>query len=308
MGVMRSVLLKAAQSRTLRERAPRYWFVRRTVARFMPGENVQDALAAALTLEAAGLGTVFTQLGENITDAREATSVTQHYLGVLDQVRALGLRTEISVKLTQLGLDLAADLCYDNLARILERADRSSTVWIDMEASEYADRTIDIFRRARAAYPNVGVCLQAYLLRTAEDLRSLLPLGPAIRLVKGAYQEPPERAFPKKKNVDENYFALAQQLLSREAQAAGVRAAMATHDRHLIRRIEQFAAANGVGKSSFEFQMLYGIQREEQQRLVREGWRAAVLIAYGSYWYPWFMRRLAERPANLLFVLRNLAS
>jgi proline dehydrogenase len=308
MSIMRTLLLKAAQSRWLREQAPRFSFVRRTVARFMPGESLENALAAAHTLESSGLGTVFTHLGENIADPREAAEVTEHYLRVLEQVRTAGLRTEISVKLTQLGLDFSADLCCENVARIVRQERPDRTVWIDMEASEYVDRTLEIYRRVRQDYPNAGVCLQAYLYRTAEDLRSLLPLGPAIRLVKGAYQEPRDRAFPQKKDVDENYFALVQQLLSREAQDAGVRAALATHDRTLIRRIEQFAAAHSLAKSSFEFQMLYGIQRAEQLRLVREGWRAAVLIAYGSYWYPWFMRRLAERPANLLFVLRNLFS
>src|SRR5437762_13026794 len=303
---MRTFFLTCAQSRWLREQAPRYRFVRRTVSRFMPGETVSDALAAAAALREQSIGTIFTQLGENVSDLTEAEQVTVHYLDVLDRIRSQGLRTEVSVKLTQLGLDLNPELCYTNLVRIIEHAGTRSVVWIDMEASNYVDPTLTLYRRAKLVYPNVGVCLQAYLFRTAKDLASLVPLGAAIRLVKGAYKEPPNVAFPRKKDVDENYFALARQLLSDEARAAGVRAAMATHDLALIRRITDYVESNKLGMSAIEFQMLYGIQREEQRRLAREGWKSIVLVAYGSYWFPWYMRRLAERPANVFFVLRSL--
>jgi len=303
---MRSFFLACSQSRGLRERATRYGFVRRAVSRFMPGEAASDALAAALTLQERSIGTVFTHLGENISDSAEAESVTVHYLEVLDQIQKLGLGTEVSVKLTQLGLDLSPELCYANLARIIQHAGEKSLVWVDMEASNYVDVTIDLCRRARAAFPNVGICLQAYLYRTAADLASLIPLGMAVRLVKGAYREPASLAFPHKQEVDENYFSLTRQLLSDEARRAGVRVAVATHDLKLIRRISDYAEASGLGKSSFEFHMLYGIQREEQHRLAGAGWKSVVLIAYGSYWFPWYMRRLAERPANVMFVLRNL--
>jgi len=175
-----------------------------------------------------------------------------------------------------------------------------------MEASPYVDATLKLYRRARTAYPNVGVCLQAYLYRTTDDLAQLISLGPVIRLVKGAYREPASIAFRRKKDVDENFFALTKTLLGEEARCAGVRAAIATHDVNLIRRIQELSTSMGVAKESFEFEMLYGIQRAEQFRLAREGWRSTVLIAYGSYWFPWFMRRLAERPANLGFFLRNL--
>lgn len=305
-GLMRSTLLWASENRWLRERVPRYRFVRRSVARFMPGEELSDAIRAARGLEAKGLGTVFTKLGENIADASEAAAVTTHYLEVLEQARAAGLATEVSVKLTQLGLDLSPDLAYANLEKIIQRAGAGSIVWIDMESSRYVDRTLDIFRRARAAFSNVGVCLQAYLYRAAQDLESLIPLGAAVRLVKGAYLEPPETAYPRKKDVDENFFALSRRLLSREGRAAGVKAAIATHDTNLIRRIEALASEDGVSKNDFQFQMLYGIQRAEQLRLAEDGWRSAVLIAYGAYWYPWYVRRLAERPANCWFVLRNM--
>jgi proline dehydrogenase len=306
MSVMRSALLVASQSVWLREHATRYGFVRRAVSRFMPGEDVESAITAAVALRQQNIGTVFTQLGENVTDAAEAVRVAEHYVGVIQKVRAQGLGAELSIKLTQLGLDLGADLCYGNVQRIIEAEDPKKTVWIDMEASNYVDATLALYRRARAAYPNVGVCIQAYLFRTARDLAGLIPLGPAIRLVKGAYKEPPDVAYPQKRDVDENYFALSKELLTDAARRAGVRAAFATHDTRLIARITEYAAAQNLGKDALEFQMLYGIQRAEQLRLAAEGWRSIVLVAYGTYWFPWYMRRLAERPANLWFVLRNV--
>jgi proline dehydrogenase len=308
MGLMRSILLAGSQNTWLRERLPRYGFMRRAVARFMPGEEVSDALAAARNMQATGIATVFTRLGENVTDAKEAEAVTQLYLDLLDQIQSLGLNAEVSVKLTQLGLDLDKELCYANLEKINERAGPDSTVWIDMEASNYVDATLELFRRVQSAYPKAGVCLQAYLYRTARDLAALIPLGAAIRLVKGAYKEPADVAFPKKASVDESFFALSKQLLSDEARRAGVRAAIATHDTRLIRRIVNYAEAHRLGKDCYEFQMLYGIQRAEQIRLAEGGWKSVVLVAYGSYWFPWYMRRLAERPANVLFVVRNLFS
>lgn len=306
MSLMRSLFLVCSQSVWLRERATRYRFVRRAVRRFMPGETIEDALASAGNLKQQSMGTVFTYLGENVTDPEEARRVTDHYLDVLDRVRELGLGTEVSVKLTQLGLDLGEDFCYANLCDIITCAGAGSVVWIDMEGSNYTDVTLDLYRRARSNYPNVGICLQAYLNRTEKDLAGLMPMGPAVRLVKGAYKEPPEIAFAQKKQVDENFFKLAALMVSDCAHKAGMRAAFATHDRKLIQRIIEYAQANKLSKDSFEFQMLYGIQAQEQLRLAREGWKSIVLVAYGSFWFPWYMRRLAERPANVWFVLRNL--
>ena len=308
MSLMRRTLLKASQSQWLREHAPRYGFMRRTVTRFMPGENVDDALSAAQTLASSGIGTVLTHLGENITDRAEAEEVTKHYLDVSDRIRAANLPAEVSVKLTQLGLDLDREFCYSNLVALIEQTPAEKTLWIDIEQSPYVDATLELYRRARQAYPNVGVCVQAYLYRTEKDLDSLISIGGAVRLVKGAYNEPAEIAFPQKKDVDENYFHLAQRLLSPEARKARVRAAMATHDRVLIEKITEWSAAQGIAKTKLEFQMLYGIQRAEQLRLVREGYRCNVLISYGPFWFPWFMRRLAERPANVLFLARNFFS
>ncbi len=276
--------------------------------RFMPGENVEDALAAAQTLASNGIGTLLTHLGENITDRAEAEEVSKHYLNVLDRIRAANLPTEVSVKLTQLGLDLDAEFCYSNLAALIEHTPADKTLWVDIEQSPYVDATLQLYHRVRKAYANVGVCVQAYLYRTERDLDSLISIGGAVRLVKGAYNEPAEIAFPQKKDVDENYFHLAQRLLSPEARKMRVRPAMATHDRALIKTIAEWSASQGIAKTQFEFQMLYGIQRAEQLRLVRDGYRCNVLISYGAFWFPWFMRRLAERPANVLFLARNFFS
>jgi len=308
VALMRSALLAASQSRWLRERAPRFRFVRRATSRFMPGEDVEAALAAAEQLQAQGIATIFTHLGENITELAEAARVTEHYLNVSERIRSLGLNTEVSVKLTQLGLDISSAQCYSNLKRIVERAGEGNTVWIDMESSKYVDITLELYRRARSNSPNVGICLQAYLYRTAQDVAALMPLGPIIRLVKGAYQEPADIAYRRKADVDENFFKLARILLGQPGLHAGIRTAIATHDPKLIRRVIEFAGSIGLTKDQYEFQMLYGIQRPMLVTLVRERYRARVLIAYGAYWFPWFMRRLAERPANVLFVARNLFS
>src|SRR3989442_5650444 len=195
MSLMRSMLLAASQNEWLRDRAAHYPFVRRTVSRFMPGETLDDALGAAQILRGKKIGTVFTHLGENIKDRSEAQQVTDHYLEVLERIRERGLQAEISVKLTQLGLDLSPELCFEHLNAIIDRAEKDSIVWVDMEASNYVDATLDLYRRALKTHPNVGICLQAYLHRTEDDLAKLLPLRPSIRLVKGAYNKPPEIAF-----------------------------------------------------------------------------------------------------------------
>jgi proline dehydrogenase len=306
MALMRSLLLAASQNRWLREHATHYSFVRGTVSRFMPGESLDDALGAAETLRNKKIGTVFTHLGENIKDREEAQEVSDHYIVVLERIKEKDLHAEISVKLTQLGLDLSPDLCFEHLNAIVARAARDSIVWVDMEASNYVDATLDVYRRALAAHPNVGICLQAYLHRTKEDLTKLFSLRPSVRLVKGAYNEPPEIALARKQDVDDNYFELGKLMLLAKKENRCVRAAFGTHDAALIQRLAGFANAEGFAKRDFEVQMLYGIQRAEQERIASEGCTSIVLVAYGSYWYPWFVRRLAERPANLWFMVRNV--
>lgn len=318
---MRRILLRLARNRWLKERLPRFRFMRRAVRRFMPGETMDDALAAARTLVADGITSEYTRLGENLTSLAEADAVAEHYAELLDRIDAAGLDGEISVKLTHLGLDLAAEAAYRHCERLAAQAEASGHhFWIDMEDSSYVDATLALCARLRAGHPLTGVCLQAYLRRTAADVERLIPLGPAIRLVKGAYDEPASVAFRSRKEVDANYAAIAVTLLRAGASAGSgagsvagagagegrVRLGLGTHDVALIEQIAAHAAAAGIGRDAFEVQMLYGIRAGEQRRLAREGYRVRTLIAYGESWYPWYMRRLAERPANVLFALRQL--
>jgi proline dehydrogenase len=290
----------------------RWKFVRRASKRFLPGERAEDALAAASELAAMGISAMPSRVGENITDVAEANAVAEHYVGVLAQMLAAKLPSSLSIKPTQLGLDLDAEICYRNLIRILDAAksnalfENKGIIWIDMESSAYTDRTLELFRRVRATHTNVGVCLQAYLRRTPDDLESLLPLGAAIRLVKGAYAESADVAFPAKSDVDDAFFALTQRMFAADSIAAGNRPALATHDSRMIARIIEVSHVENVPQSRFEFQMLYGIQRDLQKQLARDGFAVSALISYGTYWFPWYMRRLAERPANVWFVVRNI--
>jgi proline dehydrogenase len=307
MSVMRKILLASSTNAWLRDRATKTAFVRRSVSRFMPGERIDDALRAAAELKPHGITTILTKLGENVTKVEEAEEVTLHYLDVLDRVAASGLDAHISVKPTQLGLDLDRALCERNIDRLVERAEqRQNFVWIDMESSPYVDSTLALFRRTRANSARIGVALQAYLYRTEKDVESLMPFGAAIRIVKGAYLEPPEVAFPKKSDVDENFYKLCTRLLAEDARKAGGWLHIATHDGALIDRLTAWIAGRQVPPSAYEFAMLYGIQRGQQARLAREGRRLRVLVSYGEYWFPWYMRRLAERPANVWFVVRTL--
>jgi proline dehydrogenase len=305
MGLGRNVLLWISENRKLRESLPKYRFIRKAVSRFMPGERVEDALQAAERLKEQSIRTVFTHLGENVTNEVEAEQVSKDYLNVLEQIRSRNLDTCISLKLTQLGLDLSGDLCLRNLEPIIERAGTlNNIIWLDMEQSSYVDRTISIYKKVHTKFSNVGLCLQAYLYRTESDLEDLLPLAPTIRLVKGAYKEHETIAYRKKSDVDANYFRLMRKML--EHVRVGVRVAVATHDTQLMQLIQGEAEERGLSKGDYEFQLLYGIQTGQQLRLAREGYRVRVLVSYGTYWFPWYVRRLAERPANVFFVLRKM--
>jgi proline dehydrogenase len=309
MSVARKLLLAASTNTWLRDHATKTAFVRRSVSAFMPGESLDDALAAARAQEELGIGTIFTHLGENVAQVDDARAVASHYVTVMDQVRAGGLNAQVAVKPTHLGLDIDADLAGQLLHQLVNHAEATGNfVWLDMESSPYVDRTLDLFRQLRERSSRVGVALQAYLHRTAEDVEHLLPLGAAIRLVKGAYLEPPTVAFPNKRDVDENFYVLACRLLRADAVAAGGLLHVATHDGTLVDRLRTFTAAAGVPRTAYEFAMLYGIQRPLQTRLVTAGEPLRVLIAYGPHWFPWYMRRLAERPANVGFVLKNLVA
>ena len=304
---MRRLLLWMARNRWLRDHLPKLWFARRAVRRFMPGEDPASALNAAGRFQAEGIASEFTRLGENVTNMDEADAVAEHYLGLLDDIKARGLDGEVSVKLTQLGYDIDVERTLAHTQRLAARAgDNGRTLWVDMEGSSYAEGTIAFYERLKATNPNTGLCLQSYLHRTAADVQRLLPLSPQIRLVKGAYAEPPTIAYQSRHDVDTNYVAVAVALLEARQADAAVRLGLGTHDVRLIEQIAEHAVALGLPKSSFEVQMLYGIRMDQQRRLASEGYLVRDLIAYGEAWYPWYMRRLAERPANVLFALRQI--
>ncbi|MBF6606299.1 MAG: proline dehydrogenase family protein [Chloroflexi bacterium] len=303
---MRTILLWMARNPWLRERLPRLAFVRRAVRSFMPGEDLAAAMAAAEADAADGVHAVFTRLGENVTDLSEAQAVADHYHAVLDEIASQKLNAEISVKLTQLGYDLdveAAQAHVDGLAR--HAAELGTWAWIDMEGSPYVEGTIAFYERVRAAHENVGLCLQAYLHRTPADVQRLLPLRPAIRLVKGAYDEPASIAYRTRGEVDAAYLAIAA-TLAPAVRDGRARFIAATHDVDLIEQFARFAAAIGLAPARIEVQMLYGIRADRQRQLAGRGFDVRCLIAYGEHWYPWYMRRLAERPANVLFALRQI--
>ncbi len=303
---MRRLLLWMARNTWLKEHLPRLPFARRAVRRFMPGEEVEAALAAADGFRTDGIGILFTRLGENLVDLGEAQAVADHYHGLLDDIERRGLDAEISVKLTQLGLDLDPVATREHMASLADHAARlGGTAWIDMEGSAYTEDTIVLYEELKPGHPNLGICLQAYLRRTPDDVHRLLPLKPAIRLVKGAYDEPASVAFRKRVEVDAAYQSLAVLMLP-AASSGGLRLGLGTHDVEMVERIADFARSAGMEKTCFEIQMLYGIRMREQRRLARSGYVVRDLIAYGEAWYAWYMRRLAERPANVVFALRQL--
>ena len=303
---MRRLFLWAARNGWLKTRLPRFRFMKRAVRRFMPGETLEAALDAAQPLEAAGIGTMYTRLGENLTSLDEADEVADHYIGVFDAIRARGYRGEVSVKPTQLGLDLDEDRTLAHLTRLAEKASETgSYLWIDMEGSDYVESTIRLYERLRAVQPRTGICLQAYLKRTPSDVERLRPLDPAIRLVKGAYDESETIAYRDKRLVDASYLSLAVDIL-KTGRGRPIRLGLGTHDVRLVEQIAEQVDPAGVPRDGFEVEMLYGIRSREQYRLAKAGFRVQTLIAYGEHWYPWYMRRLAERPANVAFAIRSL--
>jgi proline dehydrogenase len=307
MSVARTVLLKVSDNQWLRANGTKLPFIRRAVSKFMPGETFEEMLAAAKTTAGEGIKAVFTRLGENVKDLDEADGVAEHYLEGIDRIKAVNLDCEPSIKLTQLGLDIDRELAYGHLRDLAAKCHAAGNyLWIDMEQSPYVDITLTLTKRLREEFPRVGVCLQAYLFRTREDLEDITSRGIGVRLVKGAYNEPASVAFPKKSDVDANYYALAQIMLGAAARAAGSRAVFGTHDLQLIQSIRSHAQSTGGTPAEHEIHMLYGIQKPAQLRLAQEGAQVRVLIAYGDYWFPWYMRRLAERPANVWFVAKSL--
>jgi proline dehydrogenase len=272
-------------------------------ARFVAGETLDECVAVLRRLNEQGLHANTTILGEDVADAEEARAVATEYEGVLQRLHDEELRANVALKLTHLGLDLGEDVAYENVHRLVEKASElGNFIRIDMEYSAVVDKTLDIYRRLRDdGLSNVGTVLQSYLYRAEDDLESLLPLEPNLRFVKGAYLEPPEIAYPRKRDVDAAYVRLLETSLRADGFTA-----LATHDETLIEHTISFAEKRGIPKERFQFQMLYGVRTRLQLDLVRRGFDVLVATPYGPEWYRYLMRRLAERPANVLFLLRNL--
>jgi proline dehydrogenase len=274
------------------------------VKRFIAGDTLDEAIQAAKALVAEDLSVSLDLLGENVADAEEANRAKESYIEILHRIRAENLvdRVNISIKLTQCGLDISEELCEQNYHAVLEDAATDGLfVRVDMEGSAYTERTIQIVERAFQRYKNTGTVLQSMLFRTKDDVERMIQLGCRVRLVKGAYLEPPEIAFPDKKSVDRAFLEQGKRLLQ-----AGNYPAIATHDEAIIKSLNEFAAKENIDKSRFEYQMLYGIRRDLQQSLRTEGYNVRVYVPYGESWYPYFSRRLAERPANTAFILKSL--
>ena len=306
---MRKAILWASTNAWMRENAMRTGFVKRSVRKFMPGERIEDAITAAQALKPSGLNTIFTRLGENITRLEEADEVRDHYLRVIDLIQQAGIDAQISIKPTQLGYDQNFDACVTHCLTIIDKCDQTGTFfWIDMEGSPYVEGTIALFKRLCQRTPNIGIAIQAYLYRTEKDIEELVALGSAIRVVKGAYLEPADVAFPAKADVDENYYKICERLLRDDNTKPGALTHFGTHDITLQERILKLISERKVASSRYEFAMLFGIQSGRQQDLIKMGQRTRCLISYGEFWFPWYMRRLAERPANVWFVVKNMFS
>ena len=304
---MRAFFLWMSHRASLRRLITRLGFARRAARRFVAGETIDDAIGVIRALNAGGILATVDHLGENVETEADARRATEDYRAILDRIGKEGVKSHASIKLTQLGLDIGVDFCRENVACILRTAkDIGAFIRIDMESSEYTARTLDVYRSLRREYENVGIVIQSYLYRSKDDVAALCQEGANVRLCKGAYKEPPDKTFPHKADVDASYVALARMLLSNGARAQGAYTAIATHDPKMIEAAKAYVAEHRVPRHRFEFQMLYGIRRDLQQQLAKEGYTMRVYVPYGTEWYPYFMRRLAERPANVWFLLRNL--
>jgi len=300
----RSALIYLSRKEGLKDFAARFSLFKKLTTRFIAGESIDEAVAAIREVNAHGCSASFDHLNESVGSTAETEAEVREYLDVLRRIDETGINSNVSIKLTQFGLEIDPELAYRNARRVVEdAARRGNFVRVDMEGSNVTQATIDVFKRLRAEFGlnDVGIVLQSYLYRTMDDARDLLKIPARIRLCKGAYNEPPEVAYPNKKDVDDNYIRVMKLLLS-----SGIYHGIATHDPRMIDATLEFAKREGVPKDAFEFQMLYGIRRDLQEQLARDGYGMRVYVPYGKHWYPYFMRRLAERPANIWFVLKNL--
>jgi proline dehydrogenase len=300
--MLRSTFLYLSRNQMLRRWMEGSHLSQKITRRFVAGETLQEELDICQKLYQDGIFSTLDHLGENVSTLDEASASCDVYVNVLEQIGAAKLPSTIAIKLTQFGMDLSEQACLDNVRRLEAKSKEvGSRVEIDMESSAYAERTIALAVQAGQECGCVRVCVQAYLFRSAADIERLNAAAVPVRLVKGAYREPSSVAFPRKADVDRNYVTLMKTLLDK-----GTYPALATHDERIIEEALEYVEGRGIRRDSFEFQMLYGIRRDLQQRLIRGGYRLRLYVPYGTEWYPYFMRRLAERPANLWFVLRNL--
>ncbi len=275
----------------------------RFASRFVAGVTLDSAIEAAREINRRGASVELDYLGESVLDRRQAEDATDSYLKMLDAIAAARVDAHVSLKPSQMGQELSDDLCYENIETIVRRAEElGNFVWVDMEGSPFTERTVRMYRALRSAHQNVGIALQSYLFRSKADVREIIALGGTIRLCKGAYREPPQVAFRDKRDVDRNYARLSEMLLE-----SGHFQALGTHDEKMIDHAISFAQTRGIDRQAFEFQMLYGVRRDLQERLVQDGYKLRVYVPFGDQWYPYFMRRLAERPANLFFLVGSLA-
>ncbi len=304
---LRATLLYLSRHRGLRAWAEHSGIARSVSSRFIAGSTLDDALAVCQRIRGDGITATLDYLGENVKSLNEAAACRDTCLEALKALHAAGLEPNVSLKLTQFGIDFSLEACEANVEALVEAAAAmGGFVRIDMEGSAYTDRTLELVRRIHRRHAACGTVVQAYLHRSHDDIAALIEEGIRVRLCKGAYLEPPEIAFPKKADVDSHYIGLAHHLLGATQTHPGYYPAIATHDERIIDRIERFAINNKIAHDTFEFQMLYGIRRDLQKRLVEDGYRIRLYVPFGEAWFPYFMRRLAERPANLLFLARNL--
>ncbi len=307
MPILRDVFLALSTNTRVRNFVVGFPLSRRVSRRFVAGETLEEAIAVVKKLNAQNIQVTFDQLGESVTNESEARAAKDGYQRALDAIAATQTPTQVSLKLTQMGLDLSPDLCLDNVRQIVGKAKQIGTmVTIDMEDSKYTQATLNIFKTLREEFDNVGIVIQAYLYRSEEDVKALIALGATVRLCKGAYKEPAEIAFPQKKDVDANYRKLAQMFLQPNGASGGAYLQIASHDEKIIDWARQFTTENAIDRARFEFQMLYGIRNDLQRALSANSYTMRVYVPYGTHWYPYFMRRLAERPANVIFLVSNL--
>ncbi len=307
MPILRDLFLALSTNAMMRTFVVNFPLSRRVARRFVAGETLDEAIAVVKRLNAQGLGVTFDLLGESVTQESEARAAKEGYVRALEAIAANQVQSQVSVKLTQMGLDISVDLCLDHMRQILRQAKKVGTlVTIDMEDSKHTQVTLNVFKTLREEFDNVGIVIQSYLYRSEQDMKALCAMGANVRLCKGAYKEPATVAFPRKADVDANYIKLAKIFFEANDTPNGAYLDLATHDEKIIRWAKEYTTAHNVDRRRFEFQMLYGIRSDLQRQLVAEGYTMRVYVPYGTHWYPYFMRRLAERPANVIFLVSHL--